>query len=507
MRIRLIILSLIATFRVFGQCPEFSNTITLTSQALVDAFVSDYPNCEELDNSLIIGHFGAPVSTDINDLSGLSSLKRVYGELRVRNVDLIESFEGLNNIEYVEGDLTISDNELLRNLNDFKHIDSLGRDFDILNNPSLEVLFEEDSILFIGATLRIKNNSNLSQISGFKKLRSIEGDLEIAGNTELISTVGFDNLESINGTLDIYDSPQLENLNGFEMLTLINDGMEIRSTAITDFTGLNSLHQINGRLQGNSVSITNNQNLLSLNGLESLDSIQRSFFLLDNERLESIAALSNLRYIGGRLSILNSSLSEITSLSSITPIAASVEIGENPNLVSLDQLPLADKIDGSIEIRDNISLIDITSVANVDTVLGRLFIEDNISLSDCNSLCPLLTTGFVEILTVIRDNLGNCETEDILTLICTTSTSTEDVNEKQTFEIFPNPTEGIVNIKSLFSIREAIILRADGSIVDFLKFDDDQFEVKLDARDYESGLYLVELVSNGKRVVNKFVKH
>lgn len=504
MKIRLIILSILATFKLFGQCPEFSNTITLTSQSQVDSFVADYPNCEELNNDLIIGHFGAPISTDINDLSGLSSLKRVNGELRVRNVDLLESFEGLHNIEYVGDDLVIGDNEALKNLSDFKHIDSLRGDFDIYNNPSLEMLFEEDSILYIGATLSITNNTKLIQISGFSELRSIDGSLEIAGNTELKTTVGFNNLESINGTLDIYNSPQLENLNGFEMLTIINNGMEVRGTGITDFTGLNSLHQINGTLQGNSVSITDNLNLLSLSGFESLDSIQRSLFLTDNEQLESISGLSNLRFLGGRLSIENSNLSDIASLNGITPITATVEIRDNPNLVALDQLPLSSNIDGSLVIRDNNSLLDITSIGSVDSLLGQLNVQDNISLSDCISLCPLLTTGYIESIVTIRDNLGNCETEEDLTLICTTST--QDISDTESLQIFPNPTKSVLNIRALSNIQEALILRVDGSIVNLLKFDDSTSLVNLDVADLQTGLYFVELVIDEKRIIKKFVK-
>ena len=504
MKVRLIILSIFATFKLMGQCPEFSNTITLTSQSQVDAFVADYPNCEELNNNLIIGHFGAPVSTDINDLSGLSPLKRVDGELRVRNVDLLESLEGLHNIEYVGDDLVIGDNELLKNLSDFKHIDSLGKNFEIYNNPNLEILFEEDSILYIGGSLNIKNNDKLTQVSGFSKLRSINGNFEIAGNTEIKTTTGFGSLEFIDGTFDISDSPQLQNLNGFEVLTIINNGMEIRGTGITDFTGLNSLHQINGTLLGNSVAITNNLNLVSFSGLESLDSIQRSLFLIDNEHLESISGLSNLKYIGGRLSIENSSLSEIASLNGISPITATVEISDNPNLISLDQLPLSSNIDGSLVIRDNSSLIDITSISSVDSLFGQLNVQDNISLFDCVSLCALLTTGFVESIITIRDNLGNCETEEDLTVLCTTST--QNIIDKESIKIFPNPTESVINIEALSNIQEAAILRVDGSIVNLLQFDDSTHIVNIDVSDLQIGLYFLELVIDDIRIIKKFVK-
>lgn len=504
MRIKLIALSLLATVRLIGQCPEFSNTIALTSQSQVDAFLADFPSCEELNNDLIIGHFGAPVSTDINDLSGFSALKRINGELRVRNVDLLESFDGLHNIEHIGEDLIIGDNELLKNLSDFKNIDSIGGDFDIYGNPNLEVLFEGDSILFVGGSLRIRNNNTLDQISGFQQLRSIGGDIEIAGNPELISTEGFNNLETINGTLDIYESPQLQDLSGFEMLAIIKDGMEVRGSGISDFTGLSNLRKIEGRLAGNSVSITDNFNLRSLNGLENVDTIQRSLFLTGNEQLESIAALSNLTYMGGQLSIRNSNLSDISALNGIAPLTATIEIRENPNLIAIDQLPLASSIGGRIEIRDNNSLLDISSVGSVDTLFGQLNIRDNISLSDCVSLCPLLTTGFVENIITIRGNLGSCETEDDLRLLCTTSS--QDIDEKEPVQIFPNPTESIVKIKALASIHEVLVYRADGSLLKSLKYNQGLYEVSLDITDLESGFYFIELVLDENRTIKKIIK-
>lgn len=504
MKLNLIVISLLVAFNLEGQCPEFSNTITLTSQSLVDAFVADYPNCENLKNTLIIGHFGAPVSTDINDLSGLSTLKRIDGELRVRNVDLLESFVGLHNIEYVGDDLVLGDNELLKSLSDFKHIDSIGGNFDIYNNPSLEVLFEEDSIVFVGSSLNITNNNKLIKISGFKELRSIEDNLEITGNSALSSTKGFDNLEVINGTLDIFDSPTLTDLIGFVKLNTIRDGMEIRGTGLTDLTGLNELQIINGSLLGNSVYITDNPSLISLDGLENLDTIQRSLFLTGNQQLESIGALSNLKSIGGKLSIHNSSISEITPLNGIEPIASTVEFRENPNLTTIDELPLAGKINGSLVIRENSSLINISAVSTIDTLLGQLNIQDNTTLSDCSSLCPLLTTGYVESIITIRDNLGNCQTEEDLTLVCTSSN--QDVKELELFLLFPNPSESIVKIRAQSSIEKAFVYRADGSTVNIFEYDSGVSQINLDVSDFKAGLYLIELVTGEKRVVKRFLK-
>lgn len=504
MKSYLILLSFLAGCNLFGQCPNSGTSITLTSQSEIDAFVLDYPNCVELNNSLTIGHSGAPMSTDIDDLSGFSPLRRVNGTLRVRNVDLLETFEGLHNIEYVAGDLIIGDNELLKNLTDFKHIDSIGRTFDIYSNPNLELLFEEDSISYVGESLIIIDNDNLTNISGFNELQSIGENLELADNDALSSTQGFENIETINGTLDIYNSPNLIDLNGFENLTFVNNGMEIRGTGITDFTGLNSLNTINGRLLGNSVSITNNLNLNSLNGLEELDTIQRSLFIKDNPELQSMEALSNLKYIGQQFSIENSSLSDISALNGIAPLKSRVQIIANPNLTRIDELPIASKIEGSLEIEDNISLISITAVSVLDTILGQLNVHNNISLTDCNSLCSLLRNGFIESLIIIRDNLGSCQNEDILSLACTTSTQNE--SKLNYIRLFPNPTPNILGIETFSPIQSAAIFRTDGALEKKYRYNHNPTNIELDVTDFEPGLYYLKLTIDERGLVSKFLK-
>lgn len=500
----ILLLSLLFTLNLIGQCPDSGGTIYLTNQTLVDDFGNDYPNCEELDNTLIIGHTGAPMTTNIDDLTGLSSLKRINGTLRVRNVDLIETFEGLHNLEFIEDDLIIGDNELLKNLNDFNGIDSIGGDLDIYNNLNLETLFEKDSIIYIGNSLRIFDNPILTEILGFKELKSIRGSLQILNNELLKSNEGFENLENINGGLDIALSPNLENLTGFDLLTTIGNGMKIRVTGIKDFTGFEKLEIIQGSLVGNSVSITDNPNLISLSGLGALDSIQRSLFITGNQELESIEALSNLKFIGGQLSIENSNLTEISALKNVAPINSTIRINENENLISIDELPLASKIDGSIEIKENTKLNNINPLSNLDTLLGQLNVSENTSLSECSSLCPLLNHGFIESIITIRENLGNCEDEDILISAC--STKTKDESDLPSYLIYPNPVENILYINTDYFIQKLTILRLDGSIENISEFNYEPSSIAVDVTDLASGLYYIDLVIDGRRETKKFIK-
>ena len=83
-------------------CPM--GDVTLTTQADVDAFVADFPDCTEVDGNLIIGVQGG--SSDISDISGLSGITAVYGGCYFYNTQLT-NFNGVGSITTVQGECVI----------------------------------------------------------------------------------------------------------------------------------------------------------------------------------------------------------------------------------------------------------------------------------------------------------------------------------------------------------------------------------------------------------------
>jgi len=137
-------------------------------------------------------------------------------------------------------------------------------------------------------------------------LSAIGGRLEIAWNDSLQNLTGLENLTNINGDLSL-SWVQLNTLNGLEGLTHIGGNFVLNAIGnLQDLTGLENLTSIGGRLQFGSIGTgsSGGTSLVSLAGLEGLDSIGGGAGMVANGQLSSISALDGLTYLGGHLSIL-----------------------------------------------------------------------------------------------------------------------------------------------------------------------------------------------------------
>ncbi|HET8803411.1 MAG TPA: hypothetical protein VFM72_02445, partial [Aequorivita sp.] len=106
---------------LFGQCPP--GFITFASQSQIDNFAISYPNCTEIDNSVIIEE---ATSGNITNLNGLSQLTKV-GTLRIQNNSALTNLNGLNNLTTItiydsSGRLFIRNNQSLQNLDGLENL-------------------------------------------------------------------------------------------------------------------------------------------------------------------------------------------------------------------------------------------------------------------------------------------------------------------------------------------------------------------------------------------------
>ncbi len=91
-------------------CPN--NVVLLNSQESVDEFSNNYPNCTALPFSLLIVE--DVNNSPITDLSNLSNLFQVNGELRIENCTQLQSLNGLEQLDFSSLDLiSIRNNPLL----------------------------------------------------------------------------------------------------------------------------------------------------------------------------------------------------------------------------------------------------------------------------------------------------------------------------------------------------------------------------------------------------------
>ena len=104
--------------------------ITFSSQAQIDAFQSDYPECTEILGNVYIYDDSDTVRGNITNLNGLSILTTIGGNFKVWGNPSLTNLTGLENLNFVGGDLQIghffNPNPMLDNLMGLEGLTSIG---------------------------------------------------------------------------------------------------------------------------------------------------------------------------------------------------------------------------------------------------------------------------------------------------------------------------------------------------------------------------------------------
>ena len=417
-----------------SQCP--AGNIDLYSQAEIDQFIIDYPNCDVINGNVRI------IGKEVYDLSKLTSIKIINGTLEIQSTAVSE-ISNFINLERVTGDLIITynnsylpDKEPLSKLANFNRLESIGGNFIIENNHSLNEIDDFLSLKTITGRLSISENYNeLVTINGFNTLEYVGEMLRIAGNSSLSSISGFNKLVNLTGTLYISDNKKLNSINAFNFLETIDDSIVIvRNNSLEAFGGFNTLIKI-----GNSLNITDNLHLFQIYGFKNLEEVSQ---LISLERcpLNSIPMFDNLKVIGSGMSIFDLSLTDISGfnniqeIGSLNPYWGNLDIYDNDNLQQISGFKNIERLIGTLGLGNNEKLNNIlgfsklskirtlniahnSSLSNLDG-LGNLIeisetndsalsIIKNTILSDCSALCNLLANGNIAG-GVVVDNPSKC---------------------------------------------------------------------------------------------------
>ncbi|MBP6809872.1 MAG: T9SS type A sorting domain-containing protein [Saprospiraceae bacterium] len=294
-----------------------------------------------------------------------------------------------------------------------------------LNYPGCTVI--EGGISFYGPTI-----VNLNGLSG---LTAIVGFLQIGNAPNLTSLNGLENVTSI-GSLQMYQS-SLENLNGLEQITSVGD-----------------------------IDINGNIEMISLTGLNNLDSIGSHLLIRWNPKLTSLDGLENLRVVGGDFGIW-----------------------ANPLLTSLEDLE------------------HLTSVGEVNEAEG-MNIFNNALLSECaiGAVCEHLihqpNTSY------ISNNAASCESNMEVHNQCLIGTN--ETLHKRPISIFPNPNNGAFTVKLPEPVKPGTMFRITdlmGRLLQEQKTEPGNAEQMVRAEILPEGLYFLQVVSEGILLaVEKFVK-
>lgn len=386
------------------ECPDVnSSLIVFSTQQEVEDFAENFPNCSELDYGLII-------TQGVEDLSPLSFLQKINGNLEIRITNNLLSLQGLDGLREITGFLSIKDNESLTDISALNKVTSVST-LNINANSSLTALTGFDSLKNIGGSLLIFSNKEIREISAFPNLESIEMDLKITREDALISITGFNKLREVGKQIQIAPAGSLAYILGFNDLEKVGSNLEIASGTLEHIDGFEKLDTIRGDFEitcfpGEYVisGVSNlryiggqlvfDKGLHRIEGFESLTYIGADFKIISSKGLKETPDFAKVETIGGTFQVYNNpDLQQLPAFSELSEIDGTVIITENQALTKLGSLHLLQKINGYLEIERNDSLITFDAFTNLDSIAWWVDIESNPSLVSLDGLENLKYIG------------------------------------------------------------------------------------------------------------------
>jgi len=440
--------------------------ISFTTQAQIDSFQINYPNCTEIGGDLIIG------GDDITNLNGLNVITRIEGRLVVGVLPgsggsigapnpMLISLIGLDNLNSVSDGISIHINESIQDLSGLEQLDTCGGLW-VSNNQSLQDLTGLTDLKYAN-NIMIGGNESLTSLTGMNSLDSLSGFLGIVYNNSLANLTGLENIVYTGGA-DISSNSMLTSLTGLDNLATVNGDLVIHeNNLLINFTGLQNLTSVAGNFDVGYYEGNGNNSLQNFIGLGNLDSIGGGFFISYNDSLFNFSGLNSLIYISDRLKIFgnphlndltglenlhfayeveienNASLNTLEGLEGLTSIGSNISVSNNLNLDNLIGITNLSSIGGVLDIENNEVLTSLIGLENIEAEsISDLLIIDNASLFECEvqSICDYLTAPNGEV--IIENNAPGCNNREEVEEAC----ETLFVEQKKQFSyctIYPNP--------------------------------------------------------------------
>jgi hypothetical protein len=354
-----------------------ASAITISGQSLVDlSALSALDSVEDLSLS----------DNSIGSLHGLERIKRLKS-LKITNDAALASLAGLSGLSRVDDLLLISQNQKLTTLTGL-------------------------SALGYAKRLNILSNPLLTDVNGLSSLTS-SVITQVTDNANLTSLQGLSGMSGYVSIFMISDNPLLTNLHGLEGITYVDVLSVQRSNGLTDLSGLALTHV-------GSVAIDANQNMISLNGLNNVTTIdggacgclRDGLKVTNNPRLTNLDVLSSVTTVKGYLYLeKNGALQNLDGLASVASIAANSNIGnqaliikDHAVLTSIRGLRKLTRIPGKMYILNNMMLGNFAGLGKVTTINGDIIIDNNPALREVDSLSSLTTMDTGATLTVTNNH-------------------------------------------------------------------------------------------------------
>ena len=188
------------------------------------------------------------------------------------------------------------------------------------------------------------SSTDITNLDGLSNITSIPGTLEITHNDELTHLLGL-NLSQLDGDLIIDRNELLVSAEGLEGLTRIGGNLDLVGN-FNDFScdGLHNVKALDGSL---IISFQNNRVLEGL----AIDSIYGDLTFYQAASMSNINGLSELVYVGGKVTFNRTGIRNITSLSNLTEIGG-LTINLNYAAIDLEGLKNIEVINGNFELKE-----------------------------------------------------------------------------------------------------------------------------------------------------------
>ncbi len=273
---------------------------------------------------------------------------------------------------------------------------------------------------------------------------------------------------------------------------------EAVSGNILNLNGLSQINTVNGDL-----IIASNESLLNLEGLSNLNNLQGGFLIFENNSLNSLSGLENLTTIGSGSSVAfyfaqNINISNLDALSNLESVNGSLTI-KSSWLTNLNGLVNVQNIYGNIDIGLNFRLTDIEGLRNINPLNINLFaITQNHVLSNCaiQSLCNYFDQIPSSI--NIQNNAAGCNYINEVRDACALGIKDQQLSE---VKVYPNPTNDTFEISGLIEgILE--IIDSQGRIVKQMDLNKGTHSIS----ELSTGVYFVKITSENSSITKRLIK-
>jgi len=421
------IILLMIPFLGKAQCP--SGDILLETQAQVDQFVSDYPNCASISGSLRIE------GEDITNLTFLKSIESVGGQLLIENTSVSEisldrlkevngtfsiyrNYEVLDinvpSITNINGGLLIYGHYKLKIIRGFKVLSSLEV-MEIFDNWFLEEIPTFNNLQSISTVLNIVENTYLKEIRGFKSL-TCATSIVIHGNDNLTIVDAFPEIVELSGQvggLAISVNTALQSIKGFDKLEKA-DGLSISQNggsgapgSLPSFPSLRKVNHLTLRIITTPANYNAFENLIEVNGNINLELLFNLKYFKGLDKIEKV----NFLYITE-----NPDLEVIEGFKNLKEIFW-FRFNRNPSLKTVDNFLKLKSIGYVLNAFSNNRLTDLNFISNLTSVgdsYTQFTFEDMPALQDCSGLSNLFKYGKIPDRINVNTFAPGCDTrEDI----------------------------------------------------------------------------------------------